>query len=129
MSTRMFKKGDKILIAGILIIVAVFVGFKAIQNHQSGDLIAVITQDGEQIKEINLSKLKEPETIVIEKPLHQVILAENGRICFYESDCPNQTCVNMGWLTKAGDKAVCLPNKVIITIEGEGESDIDTFSY
>jgi hypothetical protein len=125
----MFKTGDKILIISILIIAAVFIGFKALQNHSSGDLIAVITQDGELIEEINLTELEDSMTIMIDKPLHQVILAENGKICFYESDCPNQTCVHSGWLTKAGDKAVCLPSKVIITIEGEGDSEVDTFSY
>lgn len=129
MGIRMFKTGDKILIVSILIIVAIFIGFKAIQNNNSGDLVAKITQDGELIKEINLSELEKSETIVIEEPLHQVILAEKGRIRFYESDCPNQTCVETGWLTKTGDKAVCLPNKVVITIEGEGENEVDTFAY
>ncbi len=129
MGIRIFKKGDKILIVSILIIAAVFFGLKALQKDSGGDLIAVVSQDGEEIKAINLTKLEDSQTIVIEEPLHQVLLAEKGRIRFEKSDCPNQTCVDTGWLTKAGDKAVCLPNKVVISIEGEGESEVDTFAY
>lgn len=129
MNILMFKKGDKILIVSILIIVAVLIGWKYLTVDQNEQLIAVITQDGELIKKINLSELKDSETVAIDEPLHQVILAKKGKICFYESDCPNQTCVNAGWLTKAGDRAVCLPNKVIITIEGESQEEVDTFSY
>jgi hypothetical protein len=129
MSIRIFKTGDKILIVSILIIAGVFFGFKALQHDSSGNLIAVVSQDGEEIETVNLTKLEDSQTIVIEEPLHQVILAERGRIRFEESDCPNQNCVDTGWLTKAGDKAVCLPNKVVITIEGEGESEVDIFAY
>ena len=129
MSIRIFKTGDKILIVSILIIAVAFLGFKALQNDSSGDLIAVVSQDGEKLEEINLTKLEDSQTIVIEEPLHQVILAEKGRIRFAESDCPNQNCVDTGWLTKASDKAVCLPNKVVITIEGEGESEVDIYAY
>lgn len=126
---RIFKKGDKILIAVILIIAGIFFGFKALDREDGGALIAVVSQDGEEIQRLNLTKLSDPQTIIIEEPLHQVILAEEGRIRFAESDCPNQNCVETGWLTKAGDRAVCLPTKVVITIEGEGESEVDIFAY
>lgn len=126
---RIFKKGDKILIAVILIIAGIFFGFKALDREDGGALIAVVSQDGEEIQRLNLTKLPDPQTIIIEEPLHQVILAEEGRIRFAESDCPNQNCVETGWLTKAGDRAVCLPTKVVITIEGEGESEVDIFAY
>jgi len=44
---------------------------------------------------------------------------ENGRVHIVDSACPNKTCVEQGWTSPI----VCLPNKVIITIEDYGEFD------
>ena len=41
---------------------------------------------------------------------------KDGRVRITDSSCPNKTCVAQGWHIPL----VCLPNKVIITVEGEG---------
>lgn len=33
------------------------------------------------------------------------------------SDCPDKICVNTGWLTESGQTAVCMPNRVTVTME------------
>lgn len=33
------------------------------------------------------------------------------------SDCPDKICVNTGWLSESGQTAVCMPNRVTITID------------
>ena len=40
---------------------------------------------------------------------------KDGRVRIIDSPCPNKTCVAQGWHSPL----VCLPNKVMITIEGE----------
>ena len=44
---------------------------------------------------------------------------KNGRVKILESACPNKNCVNQGW----NNPLVCLPNKVIITIQNQDEID------
>lgn len=44
---------------------------------------------------------------------------KGGRVRIIDSPCPNKTCVNQGWHSPLA----CLPNKVIITLEEEGEFD------
>ena len=44
---------------------------------------------------------------------------KDGRVRITDSPCPNKTCVAQGWHSPL----VCLPNKVIITVEGEGGKD------
>ena len=44
---------------------------------------------------------------------------KDGKVRIIDSPCPNKTCVNQGWHSPL----VCLPNNVIITLEGEGEFD------
>ena len=40
---------------------------------------------------------------------------KDGRVRITDSPCPNKTCISQGW----HNPLVCLPNKVMITVEGE----------
>ncbi len=51
------------------------------------------------------------------------IKVENAAAYISQSDCKCKTCIGFGRLSKAGQTAVCLPNKV--AIELFGASDID----
>ncbi len=115
------KWGDiLIILLTVALAGALFAGFP--QN--GGGLTAVIMQDGKEITRVNLTGLVKPVEIELEGAYHNHIIAENGRIRFDNSDCPDKTCVNTGWLTKTGQSAACLPNKALITIEG-GCSGVD----
>ena len=48
---------------------------------------------------------------------------KNGRVRIIDSPCPNKTCISQGW----HNPLVCLPNKVMITVEGEsgGKAGLD----
>ena len=50
------------------------------------------------------------------------IVAEQGRIRVSEAGCPDQVCVNQGWISDGTVPIVCLPNKLIIEISGGGDS-------
>ena len=41
------------------------------------------------------------------------------------SPCCHQICVNSGWLHYAGEVAVCLPNRLILRLVGDGGSTPD----
>jgi hypothetical protein len=92
-----------------------------------GTTTAVVMQDNHVIQRINLLDIKDPVNIQIDNDFHNSIVAENGRIRFQASDCPDIVCVQTGWLTKPGQIAVCLPNKTSIRIEvnNDHEDQID----
>jgi hypothetical protein len=129
MNIRTFKTGDRILIIAIALIVVLFIAVNVWEAKPGEELIAVISQDNKLIRQIDLNNLEEPEYIELSNAgINQVILVEKGKIRFWQSDCPDQTCVETAWLTKTGDKAVCLPAKTVITIQGEN-NQVDVFSY
>jgi len=41
------------------------------------------------------------------------------------STCPQQICVNRGYISKPGETIICLPHKMIIEIESTNEVDED----
>lgn len=55
------------------------------------------------------------------------IRIEDGLVFMADSTCPNQDCMRMGHISKAGDILVCLPHKLVVRLEG-GEA-VDAVSY
>ncbi len=127
------KKGD-ILLAGLVIAAALALwGLSGLrENNSSGRLVAVIKSGGRIIEEVCLDDEKEARQIPIDKDFRQIILVQPGRIRYLESDCPRKYCVSSGWLDKAGDFAVCIPNRTMVVLQrrgGNNEEDIDGISY
>lgn len=44
---------------------------------------------------------------------------KDGRVRIIDSPCPNKTCISQGW----HNPLVCLPNKVMITVENDGGAE------
>ena len=51
-----------------------------------------------------------------------VIEVQAGKVRVSEADCPNQDCVEQGWISKAGQQIVCLPHKLVVNITDEDAS-------
>ncbi|PKM90846.1 MAG: hypothetical protein CVU87_00900 [Firmicutes bacterium HGW-Firmicutes-12] len=119
------KIGDCVIIA-IVLTAALFIPL-LYTNATTEEMTAVVVQDNRVIQRINLASINEPVTIQIIDDFHNVIVAENGRARFKESDCPDTVCVHTGWLTRPGEIAVCLPNKTFIKLEGHNleEDQVD----
>ena len=93
---------------------------------QSPASIALIYQDGTQIKRLDLSIVSEPYSFVVESDSgFNAIAVENGRIRVSGADCPDELCVRQGWISGGALPIVCLPHKLIIQLEYSGSHDID----
>jgi hypothetical protein len=49
----------------------------------------------------------------------------SGRVRFAASPCRDQLCVREGWLSKAGESALCLPERVLVTVVSRKGSGVD----
>ena len=50
-----------------------------------------------------------------------VIEVKDGKARFVDSPCPNRTCVQQGFISVAGQWAACLPNNVLLMIQGSAK--------
>ena len=90
------KWGDFAIIAAVLVLAAAVAGVLSLGS--SGDrLYAEVWQDN----------------VLVERTA-----------TMQSADCRDQVCVRTGTLTRAGQVAVCLPNRVVLRITGE-TSEID----
>lgn len=110
-------------IAAVLIFTLATGIWAAGRSQSSGSLTALVRQDGQVVRTIALTGLSEPITFTLDGAYTNTIRAENGRICVESATCPGQDCVHTGWLTRAGQSAVCLENRVSITLEGSTTLD------
>lgn len=57
-----------------------------------------------------------------------IISIAQGKARFAKSPCHTQYCVHQGWLTHAGQVAICLPNQISLELLGETKP-YDTLNY
>ena len=66
------------------------------------------------------------ETVVVVGPLgNTTVRLRENQAWIESSPCDNQNCVVTGRLFRHGQWAACLPNNVLLVIQGTQENDID----
>ncbi len=86
----------------------------------------VITVDGELYGRYSLSQSQEID-IVADGITKNLCVIKDGKADMVEADCPDKLCVHQRAVSKGGESIVCLPNRVVIAIEG-GTSEIDSIA-
>ena len=118
------KKGDFFIILVVLVLAAaVFLPFALAPSRS---LTCEITKDGELVKRVCLGAGYH-ETITLEGAATNTIIIDDAAVYFSQSTCPDQVCVRTGKLTRAGQIAVCLPNRVIVRLIG-AQNEIDALA-
>lgn len=90
--------------------------------------VARVYQNGELIHSVDLSRVEEPYAITVSGKAENTVSVENGRICVSHATCPDQVCVHQGWISNGVVPIVCLPNRLIIEIQGRGDAGVDAVS-
>ena len=112
------KKKDIILIIVILLIAGVAFGAKFLFEKKGGE--ATITVDGEIY---GIYSLDENQTIEVDD--HNKVVIKDGVVHMEDANCPDKLCIKQGEIDSNGEKIVCLPNKTIVQIQSDKESDYD----
>ncbi len=124
--TDFFKKHkfDIILIGSILVALSgVLIFFSATKSEGS---YAIVTINGEQKDIYPLDKNLEVK--LENKDNYNLLIIENGTARIEEASCPDKLCVNQHKIKYNGETLVCLPNKTIVSIVSEIDSEIDFVS-
>ncbi|MEW6591082.1 MAG: NusG domain II-containing protein [Pseudomonadota bacterium] len=119
----MLRAGDAgVLAAGAAAVVALGVWA---WGGPAGDT-AVIRAGGEVVETLALDRTRR---LSVAGPLGTTrIEIEPGRARVAADPSPRQRCVKQGWLTQAGEAALCLPNQVSLEIRGR-TAPYDTLGY
>jgi hypothetical protein len=121
------KRLDIILII-FYIIAAVAVGIWSL-SPDTGQNQVVIRHQNELYGTYPLPSAEEQIVVIDEDGHYNKIRIAGDSVAIIEANCPDQLCVKDGEKSKPGDILVCLPNQVLVEIEGVESGEIDFISH
>ncbi|MCI9405926.1 MAG: NusG domain II-containing protein [Oscillospiraceae bacterium] len=115
------KKTDWAII-GVLLVLAVgsWLFYRISYQPPKEQNLAVIMVDGKEWMQLNL--LEEADRTFSLKESCGIPVSfqiKDHKIRFIEVDCPDHICENAGFLSMEGQTAVCMPNRVSLSIYGD----------
>ena len=113
---RIIKKADIILFI-CLILIGGALSYLAFSGSSTGDLV-VVKVNGEVYGKYSLTK---DRTITVNRDGHMnKITIKGGKVQVSKSNCKNQVCVKQRSISTTHQNIVCIPNRVVVSIEGKG---------
>lgn len=113
------KKNDWILAAAVLLAAAVFLGIHYGKPKEKSASVE-IQVDGALY---GVYPLNENRTIEIDGTNRLVIEEHTARMVW--ADCPDKLCVHQRAVSRDGESIICLPNKVVVSVTGGEERELD----
>jgi hypothetical protein len=116
---RVLKIGDIILLFIILIIIS----FAFSKYVFSGTGVYRVKITGRELQ--TYYSIDEDRIIHVQGPLGvTTVLIEKGEVRVEDSPCREKICIKMGKIQRTGEQLICVPNRVVVELEGErGEVD------
>ncbi len=114
-------RNDAILIAALMLLggaLAVFL----YATRQDGGYVSV-QMDGQTVMVLPLSE--DTQVLLGEGEHTNALVIQNGTAQVVEATCPDQICVRQGAVRYEGESIVCLPHKLVITVEGGQTGGVD----
>lgn len=114
---KLSKRTDWIIIGVALLFLFLLIYFMHNRESNSG-AIARISANGETVAVIALDTAADGKLSYPEIPSAQFEI-QNHQIRFIEAKCSDKLCERTGWISRPGETAVCLPNRIVVRIEGK----------
>lgn len=113
------RKND-LFLAGAVFVVAGIIFLYQIFRSDEGKKELLITVDGEDYGTYDMS-----EDQIVEIGSSNILVIRDGSAQMEWADCPDQICVRHKEIEKSGESIICLPNRVVASVESSEESELD----
>ena len=120
-------RNDIIFISTLLILIIIFLSIFYSKYNMSGSYVT-ITVDGKQYGRYRLDEDKEIKIKNASGKVTNILLINDNCANMTEANCPDKLCVNQKAISKEKETIVCLPNKVVVTVESDDKSDFDAIA-
>ena len=121
------KKTRNDIILGLAVIILAAVIWLATELLKKDGSFAVVTVNGSETARYSLSEDAEIR-LESENGGFNILVIKNGKADITEASCPDHVCVDQRAISKTGEAITCLPNKTVITVDGEEDAEIDFVS-
>ena len=118
-------KYDALVVAAVLLLAAALGARYWLTPAQGGVLTAVVSIDGVEVERLPFGNA-ERDYQNNGYTVHVAMTADGARVD--RADCPTQDCVRTGTIRRAGQTIVCLPARIVITLEGTSDAPYDAIA-
>jgi len=113
-----------LLVFSVIFFIIFFIYLFSRSHDVRGDTV-LIQIDGKDFLRLPLAENKSIEVL---GPLGKSIVEiKNRRVRILSSPCPDKLCIKEGYINKPGQLIVCVPNRIVIKIEGRASLDALTY--
>ena len=120
---KAFKKWDFVVLSAVLLCSVIAFLCLNTFNNEAGSYVTVEV-NGETQATLPLDEDTVYDIIINGRVANTVSIC-NSEVTVSYADCPDEICRNQRAISKAGESIVCLPNKVIISVKGGSNEQID----
>jgi hypothetical protein len=115
-----FRIGDAIIILtlGFCTVFTLFIG----RTHRKGSDVLIFLGS----RKVGIYSLLKDTELTLNGPMGKTeVIIKKGQAWISDAPCSHQICRHMGRIRKTGQMLVCIPNRIIIKIEGSQDPEID----
>ncbi len=117
------NKYDIALIAAIVAVNVLILIYGAFNTADKGKKIAYVYSDNRLVGEYTLTEDYETEFKVEVDSGYNIVHIQDGSVWIQDATCPDKVCLHQGKISKDGEIIVCLPNRLMIQIEDNSETE------
>lgn len=110
-----FRRRDAFFLLGLGLAAVILLICYLFCFRKDGSTVT-ITIDGEAYGSFSLSQ-DQHIPITIDGAVTNVLMIYDGCAKMEEANCPDQICVNHAAISHEGESIICLPNRVVVTVE------------
>ena len=111
------KKRD-IMILCILLGIGIAIYVLVFLFWQDKGVSVKITHEGKTVAQLPLDKDNVYRFEDTDGQFNQIVI-NNGFVSIDEASCPDKRCVKHQKIQKAGESIICIPNEIVVAIDGE----------
>ena len=112
------KVKNDIIFIGAIVFLCVFVGLAFYFFRADGDSVSV-NVNGEFYGEFALNEDRTLE--IVSDGGYNILVIKDGRAHVESASCPDGICAAHRPISRDGESIVCLPNKVVITVNADSD--------
>lgn len=111
------RKADYLVLVALVLIAAIGYGLLALRGNSSNKIL-IIKHDNAIVERIALKGVQAETKLSIPVKDGTIKIRYDKNGAWVESSpCPDKICVHQGKITKPGETAACVPEKVLLAIE------------
>ncbi len=118
---KFLTKADIILLI-VLVVIGIASTIYVTVTRTGGDKIS-ITRSGKLYGTYSLLEDREIPVTDDSGEVTNTVVVKGGKVHMESASCHNQVCVHHAAISSTGESIICLPNRVVVEIEGGGGYD------